>query len=255
VQQYSSAHVLRAIRQGDSWPVIAETPAGLFVVKLRGAAHGTASLVAEVIVAGLAEAVGLQVPARALIAFDETLASEDRRDELADLLSASHGLNLGFQFLAQARDVQAHDIAALDVETATRVVWLDWLVMNPDRTIRNPNLLWSDNGIWLIDHGSALGFHHNWPRVTEQSPERPFSLASHVLLARATGLQAFHERMTRELSRAALRNAVSAVPDDFLVGMDRAHRSLMTLPARREAYVAFLWKRLHRARPAARLAS
>jgi hypothetical protein len=255
VQQYSSSRVLRAIRQGDSWPVVAETPAGPFVVKLRGAAHGTASLVAEVIVAALAEAIGLQVPARALIAFDATLVSDDRRDELADLLAASHGLNLGFQFLPQAREVTTRDLAVIDAETATRVVWLDWLVMNPDRTARNPNLLWSDNGLWLIDHGSALGFHHNWPRVTEQSPERPFSLASHLLLARATGLEAFHDQMAPSLQRETLRAAARAVPDDFLTAMDRAHRSLMTLTARREAYVAFLWKRLHRARPAARLAS
>jgi hypothetical protein len=255
VERYSSSRVLRAIRQGNSWPVVAETAAGPFVVKLRGAAHGTAALVAEIIVAEIAEAIGLQVPARALIAFDATLISDDRRDELADLLAASHGVNLGFQFLSQARDVRPEDLARIDADTATRIVWLDWLVMNPDRTAVNPNLLWSDDGVWLIDHGSSLGFHFNWPRVTEQSPERPFLMASHLLLARASGLARFHDEMAASLSRDTLRTAVRAVPDDFLVTMERAHRSLLTLPARREAYVAFLWKRLHRARPATRVAS
>lgn len=255
MEQYRSSRVLRAIRQGNSWPVVAETAAGPFVVKLRGAAHGTAALVTEIIVAGIAEAIGLQVPARALILFDAALVSDDRRDELADLLAASRGINLGFQFLAQARDIRATDLNRIDTATATRIVWLDWLVMNPDRTSLNPNLLWSDAGVWLIDHGSSLGFHFNWPRVTEQSPERPFHMASHLLLARATGLARFHDDMVRSLSRETLRAAVRAVPDDFLVTMERAHRSLLTLPARREAYVAFLWKRLHRARPSMRVAS
>src|SRR5882672_2833011 len=109
-----ASRVLRAIERGNSLPVVVETPAGPFIVKLRGAAHGTASLVAEVVVAELAQAIGLQVPARALVRFDETLASDDRNDELADLLRASHGLNLGFQFLDQARDLRAQDVDQID---------------------------------------------------------------------------------------------------------------------------------------------
>lgn len=255
MEGYRSSRVLRAIKAGNSWPVVADTPAGPFVVKLRGAAHGTAALVAEVVVAELAESIGLQVPARALVSFDATLVSDDRRDELADLLDASRGVNLGFQFLPQARLLRSTDVPLVDADTATRTVWLDWFVMNPDRTAANPNLLWSDNGLWLIDHGSSLGFQYNWPRVTEQSPERPFRLASHMLLSRASDLPQFHDEMTKRMSRETLRAAVRAVPDDFLVAMESAHRSLLTLPARREAYVAFLWKRLHRATPAARLAS
>ena len=45
--------------------VVADTAAGPFVVKLRGAAHGTAALVAEIIVAEIAEAIELRVPSRA----------------------------------------------------------------------------------------------------------------------------------------------------------------------------------------------
>jgi hypothetical protein len=241
---YASSRVLRAIRRGDSSPVVAATAAGPFIVKLRGAAHGTASLVAEIVVAELAGIVGLRVPARALIRFDETLASEDRNDELADLLHASLGLNLGFQFLDRARDVSPPDLARLDAGTASRIVWLDWLVMNPDRTTSNPNILVSHEQLWLIDHGSALGFHHNWPSVTEQSPSKPFALERHALAARATQLRETDAALAPLVTRDVLRAALQAVPDDFLCAMAAAGTSAIALTRRREAYVAFLWKRL-----------
>jgi hypothetical protein len=244
METYRSSRVLRAIRRGNSWPVVAETPAGPFVIKLRGAAHGTAALVAEVIVAEIAEAIGLQVPARALIAFDAGLVSDDRNDELADLLAASHGINLGFQYLTHASDLRIADVPAIDESTASRIVWLDWLTMNPDRTGQNPNILVADGGLWLIDHGSALGFHHNWSRVTEQSPSRPIALDQHVLRSRATRLDETRDELGQLITREVLRDAVRMVPEDFLTTMGNAQGSLLTLAARREAYVAFLWKRL-----------
>lgn len=249
MERYQTSRVRRAVRHGNSWPVVVDTPAGLFLAKLRGAAHGTAALVAEVMVAEIAESIGLQVPARALIDFDATLASDDPNNELADLLTRSHGTNLGFQFLPEARDLRPSDLPSIDPETAARIVWLDWFVMNPDRTIRNPNLLISHGTVWLVDHGSSLGFQYNWPRVTEQSPSRPFSIATHVLLPLAHDLQGVHAAMRALVTREVLRAAVRIVPDDFLVSMSGASRSLTTLSHRREAYVAYLWKRLHRAQP------
>jgi hypothetical protein len=250
VQRYTATHVRSVLRHGSSWPVIADTPAGPFVVKLRGAAHGTAALVAEVVAASLAEAIDLPVPARALIEFVEMPASDDRRDELLQLLRASVGLNVGFQWLADAREFRAPDVDLLDADLASSIVWLDWLVLNPDRTLRNPNLLMSHGDVWLIDHGSALGFQHNWAAVTEDMPRRPWTAPSHALWTRATRLPEADAAFTPRITREVLRSAMADVPDDFL-------RPLITSPApdalarRREAYVAFLWKRLRAPRPVA----
>ena len=59
--------IVSSHKRGSSWPVVAETEEGHFLVKLRGAAQGTAPLAAEVIVAELADALGLAVPRRALL--------------------------------------------------------------------------------------------------------------------------------------------------------------------------------------------
>jgi hypothetical protein len=91
-------------RRGSSGPLVAETRAGVRIVKLRGAAQGTAPLVAEIIVAELAEAIGLAVPPRSLIELPAGIETADWDDELADLIAASVGLNLGFDFLEGARE-------------------------------------------------------------------------------------------------------------------------------------------------------
>ena len=68
---YQAKHILRAERKSSSSPVIVDTDGGVYFVKLRGAAQGTLALVAEIVVAHLAEAIGLSLPSRALIALDE----------------------------------------------------------------------------------------------------------------------------------------------------------------------------------------
>src|SRR5688500_14960100 len=56
---FPARRVLSRLRSGSSSPVLVETPAGRFVAKLRGAAQGPSALIAEVVVAELAERLGL----------------------------------------------------------------------------------------------------------------------------------------------------------------------------------------------------
>ncbi|HEV8236157.1 MAG TPA: hypothetical protein VGP84_16205, partial [Gemmatimonadaceae bacterium] len=67
MQIIEARRVLSADKRGSSWPVLVETDDGMRFTKLRGAAQGTGALVAEVIVAELAEALELKVPARSLV--------------------------------------------------------------------------------------------------------------------------------------------------------------------------------------------
>ena len=59
METYRAHRVLRADRSGSSWPVTVETDAGVFHTKLRGAAQGPTSLVAEIVVGALADALAL----------------------------------------------------------------------------------------------------------------------------------------------------------------------------------------------------
>lgn len=245
MQTYRARRVLRTEPSGSSWPVRVETDAGVFYTKLRGAAQAPASLVAEVVVGGLADALGLPVPARVLIEIAPDLSVDNLQEELRRLIRASAGRNLGFQALPDVRRFQALDLARVDPEEASRIVWLDGLVQNPDRTLKNPNLLWSHGALWLIDHGASLGFQHAWSRVTEQSPRTGgWPNANHALSSRATTLGLVDASMAERLGRSTLEAILEMVPDEwFLHENDEAQRR------RRAAFVAFLWKRLKHPRP------
>lgn len=227
------------------------TAAGRRLVKLRGAAQGTGPLVAEWIVAALAEALELRVPARGVVKLLPDTPTDDRDDELAQLLAASVGPNLGFAVLQGARDVGTAELDRLDPAEMAAVLWLDRLVLNPDRTARNPNLLWWHEQPWLIDHGAALGFQYDWPAVTEAAPRAAGSMPDpHLFEAAAshedwtTWDEVFASRLTRE----KLEESVATVPASFLVPLLPATSTDAerdeALRRRRAAYVAFLWKRL-----------
>jgi hypothetical protein len=244
METHRARRVLRADRGGSSWPVLIETEAGVFFTKLRGAAQAPATLVAEIVVGKLADALGLSVPGRVLIDIPADLRHDDPHEELAQLLRFSVGRNLGFDYLPDAQNFQPMDVARVDLDLASRIAWLDGLVQNPDRTAKNPNLLWSRDRLWLIDHGASLGFHHRWSAVTEDSPRaRGWPLASHLLRSRATLLSHIDNASADLLDRTVVESAIDAVPDEYL------SVSGTTARRRRAAYVAFLWKRLQEPRP------
>lgn len=243
---YRASRVLSAFRQGGSSPVLVETAAGRFVTKLRGAAQGLPPLIAEIAVAELAEALGLPVPERVLIELDEGVPSDDHNDELADLLGRSAGANLGFRYLSGATDLRLDQLTLIEPEAAALIMWLDGLTLNFDRSRRSPNIMVWNGGPWLIDHGACLSFHYDWAGVNEDTPREVGPQSSdHLLYGRARPLALVDVAAAARLSRAVLQSALGAVPDAFLqVAFPEDD------PARsREAYVAFLWKRLRAPRP------
>jgi hypothetical protein len=228
--------------------VLVDADDGPWFTKLRGAGQGTGPLVAEIVVASLAESIGLNVPARSLVRIEPSVESLDRDGELRSLLDASVGLNLGFVFLDGAREVTAERINMVSADDAAAIVWLDGLVMNPDRTARNPNLLWWRNRLWLIDHGASLGFQYQWSNVSEDSTGVPApGVEPHLLRDRASDLAEWDEIFASRLTREVVEKAVEQVPDDFLEQLQTprvAQDDEAWVPRRRAAYVAFLWKRL-----------
>jgi hypothetical protein len=244
MQTLRAQRVLSTFR-GSSWPVLVDTGEQKVVVKLRGTAEGLLPLIAEIVVGALADVLGLLTPPRCLVELPENLPSDDPHEELRDLLERSHGVNLGLRYLDGFRNVTIADASRIKPELAARIVWLDALVQNPDRTARNTNLMIKAGQISLIDHGAALAFHHDWKGVTEQSPRDAGEVVpQHLLQVSEPLLQVADQELAPQISREVLEEALAQVPDDFLVAASSES------PARqRAAYVAYLRKRLHAPRP------
>lgn len=243
---YTAVRYLQPLREGGSLPAIVETDeGGLFVVKFRGAGQGPKALVAELVVGGLAGALGLPVPELALIELPAEFGRSEPDPEIQDLLKASHGVNVGLRYLDGAFNFDlaaAGDLVA--PEMAARVVWLDALTTNPDRTHRNPNLMVWDGKPWLIDHGAALYAHHDWSRVDEARTRAAFPLVrDHVLLSKSEPLAGMDDELAATLSGDVIRGVMSAVPDALLAG-PLTTGDFASAEEARDRYVSYLETRL-----------
>lgn len=229
------------LREGGSLPALAEASDGeLYVVKFRGAGQGRKALVAELIAGEIARTLGLKVPALVLVELDPAFGNNEGDPEIQDLLKASAGLNLGLKFLPGALmfDPLAERVTP---RLASLIVWFDALVLNVDRTVKNPNLLCWDDDIWLIDHGASLYFHHNWAADFSARSRAPFPpIRDHVLLPYATELQTIDAEFANHLTSQRLTEILNAVPDLWLEN----EPPFQNVADVRAAYFAFLVSRL-----------
>jgi hypothetical protein len=228
------------LREGGSLPAIVEADdMGTYVLKFRGAGQGPRALVAEVIAGGIARALGLAVPEIVLMQLDPALGQNEPDYEIRSLIKASAGLNLAFDYLPGSLTYEP-GLLPLDPQLAARIVWFDALVTNVDRTVRNTNMLLWHRQLYLIDHGAALYFHHDWPAGLQNSRAAFSQIRQHVLLPLAADVAAVDQPLTSALASETLREIVSQVPDDWLPPPAEDSRA---------AYVGFLQQRLAPPRP------
>jgi hypothetical protein len=171
----------------------------------------------------LARALGLPVPELALVDLSPAFGRSEPDPEIQDILRGSHGVNVGLRYLDGAFNFDAAAAGELiATDFATRLVWLDALVTNPDRTPRNPNLLVWRRSPWLIDHGGALYAQHDWARVDLARTRTPFPrIRDHVLLGRAGDLAAADTALAAALTPEAITAILAEVPDDLLAPPSR----------------------------------
>jgi hypothetical protein len=228
------------LREGGSLPAIVEADDGfMYVLKFRGAGQGVKALIAELIGGEIARSVGLRVPEIVFANVDSAFGRTEPDEEIQDLLKASVGLNLGLHYLSGSITFDP-TVNTIDTKLASQIVWLDCLLTNMDRTVRNTNMLTWHKELWLIDHGACLYFHHNWHNWQEQAL-RPFVLVKdHVLLPQATELDAVDAEFLLLLNNARIRAIVDLIPDEWLAN----DSSFETTGQHRDVYYQFLNTRL-----------
>ncbi|MDG9719696.1 HipA family kinase [Streptomyces sp. DH24] len=246
LRDVTAVRYVTPLRSGGSVPGVFEADdLGTYVVKFTGSAQGTKALVAEVIVGELARALGLRFPELVLVRFDPAVADAEPHQEVRDLHAASAGTNLGMDFLPGARDFtpEVAEDFPVDPLEAGRIVWLDALTLNVDRTVHSSNLMvWPTRGVapprlWLIDHGAALVFHHRWDL---SAPEKAYDFRHHALGHYAPDTRAADAELAPRVTEELLREVVAEVPDAWLAGEE----GFATPDEVREAYVAHLHARV-----------
>lgn len=237
----TATRYIHPLREGGSVPAVVEADDGeLYVMKFVGAAQGPKALIAELVAGEIARTLGLRVPEIVLIELDPVLGRSEPHPEIRDLIQASGGLNLALRYLPSAFAYNPLLKPPVASDLASAIVWFDAYVTNVDRTPRNVNmLLWQDE-LWLIDHGAALYFHHDWSDYLARS-RSPFALIrQHVLTPLASQVQAADAQLRPLLTEQRLTEIAAAIPEHWLG--NEAHFANAT--EHRAGYVAYLLARL-----------
>jgi hypothetical protein len=219
LQALTASRYVVPLREGGTLPAIVEADNGtLWVVKFRGAGQGARALIAEVLAAEMARALELPVPDLVRMEIPDALGRGERDPEIQDLLHASRGANVAMAYLEGAFNYDHGAAAHLVPDSlATALVWFDALILNPDRTPRNPNLLLHDGRPWMIDHGAALYPHFNWAEWDDaRTRDAVGRIADHVLLGRADDLRSVDHPMRTLLMDGGLDQALARIPDVWL---------------------------------------
>ncbi|CAN5917776.1 hypothetical protein BH11BAC7_BH11BAC7_09600 [soil metagenome] len=228
------------LREGGSLPALAEADDNFkYVLKFKGAGHGTKALIAEFIGGEIARVLGLKVPELVFATLDEAFGRTEGDEEIQELLRKSHGTNLALHFLSGAVTFDPV-LTKIDSLLASKIVWLDAFITNIDRTCKNTNMLMWNKELWLIDHGAALYFHHAWSSW-EKAAMNPFELVKdHVLLPQAAQLNEVDIEFHRLLTNEVFENIIQLLPGEWLQwdGND------LSIQQVRDTYISFLKMRL-----------
>ncbi|MCC6391036.1 MAG: aminotransferase class I and II [Bryobacterales bacterium] len=244
IRAISATRYVTPLREGGSMPAIVEADDfGLYVLKFRGAGQGVLALAAELICAGIARVLELPVPEVVFASVDTELGRNEGDPEIRELLQASVGNNLAMDYLPGSAmfDPAARD--RVDPVLAARTVWFDAFITNVDRTARNPNLLCWHRSLYLIDHGAALYFHHDWNDLETRARSRFPLIRDHVLLPWAAGLEDADVWLRPRLTQSVLEEILRQVPDEWLLPAHGAE----TPEAKRAGYVEYFLTRLEAA--------
>jgi hypothetical protein len=241
IREVNVVRYVTPLREGGSLPAIVEADDDfLYVVKFRGAGQGIKTLIAELIAGELARFLGFLIPEIVFINLDEAFGRTEPDEEIQDLLRTSEGQNLGLHYLSRAITFDPL-VTNVSAELASKIVWLDSLIMNVDRTARNTNMLSWNKELWLIDHGASFYFHHSWPNPEEQAKKLFPQIKDHVLLPKASELDAADQAFKAVLTPEVIQTIVNLIPDEWLL---KAEAPFETVEAHRHAYATFLNTRI-----------
>ncbi|MGH9327994.1 MAG: HipA family kinase [Terriglobia bacterium] len=166
----------------------------------------------------LAESLAIASPEPALIELESSLAEilPSADDRVAEGIRKSVGVNFGTRLLTGGYRIWPVDMAIpMNLrQAAVEVFAFDALIENPDRRYDNPNILWRDEQMFVIDHESAFSFIYAIGGHSE-----PWNLEDAVFLRNHVFYRALKGGKV-ETDRFA--GALAALSDEAITGVENS---------------------------------
>ena len=209
----------RAIRSGSSLPLVMRgNDDQLYVLKPFGSGEGVEGAIVEFLASRFALEAGLPVLPPTLVYLPSGFQAHSGDQEVEDLLLASEGVNFATAYLPDIRSYKAESYESIRGELRARILLLDIILLNIDRTRANPNLLFSDGELRCQDYASSLvvrGFVEQ-RRYTQLDLLRP--LKSHPFYISNPDPRPLLADL-RRIDRNRVKALVYAVPDQWIHGI------------------------------------
>jgi hypothetical protein len=152
----TAKRLLKAFKSGSSLPGLVETEAGNYIIKWNGSGEGTLGSAVDWITTQLAERFAIPTTPHALIKVEEGFIEQTNYDEMRDIIAWSVGINLGVQFIPNAKSYTGQDAEAIEQELRDLVFLFDVIVLNTDRTLQNSNVLLANAKPYFLDFSAAF---------------------------------------------------------------------------------------------------
>lgn len=219
------AAIHRVLSGGSSFPSVVETTAGRsYVMKLAGAGPGKRAIATEFVALRLARHLGLNVPDAEVLDLPRDLPWQAGTDEFYEAVQRSAGANLGVDFIPDAHDLKAADLAGLSEAFVVRLAAVDALLQNVDRTSANPNIMRDAAGVhWAIDFGACLLID----RLVRGAMQPRLDLPPNHFLAGATGLACSVREAAAAIAVQHLGKIIGALPEPWLAELGLSRQSLL----------------------------
>lgn len=161
---------VKALSSGRNKPIllICEKTDGSrveLVVKLSGKTGIPGpGLIFELYSSCLAKALGIQTPTPYIVRIDKNFPANNLVDLHKLRLSNCLTYSFGSEYLSNGYFVWPlkQKLQTSEREVAASIFAFDAMIQNPDRTRENPNLLYNQDSIQVIDHEAAFSFYYDF---------------------------------------------------------------------------------------------
>lgn len=210
-----AAKHIREFRSGSSLPLLIEANDGqLYVVKLHGSGEGKISMLTSMISSRVAGLLNIKILPEKVIDFNPAIIPRDADPEIIELANRSSGLNTATRFLPDAITFSPSS-TILNKSERDFIFLADLLLMNIDRTSKNPNILCFGGSVYCYDYSMSMnvrGFFEN----TVGDRQKLLSLMNrHLFYNKEVSTDNFISRI-KSLRKAQIQFIIEAIPREWM---------------------------------------